>query len=519
MLTNRTRLLLCIFPGLMAALILTNEAHGLMWDPATTAFYAISREFLTFADAGIGYWALVAYSYLAMGAGCYFMIRLLVRAQRVYGWQTGLVIGAAAYAIIGTMLDIFRVSPLPPFITTELGITIGSLTVAYTLSPFRRQDLLAVTKATVFNSINDAIIVIDGNRRIMDVNLTAQKLAGRTSSQMLSRPLDELLPELTPFLTHTADINGEVALDHGKDQNTYDLRLSALQGWRGHLIGHVIVLRDITERKQSERALKEYSERLEEMVAERTTELQTALQKAQLADRLKSEFVVNVNHELRTPLTNLVLYHQLLSAHPADKAKERLDVMGREIQRLRNLIENLLDLSRLDLQTETLHTLPFDLNKLIQTLIQDRRALAETRGLALNMELDPDLPSVWVDEAMIVQALSNLLTNAMNYTPAGGEVVIRTKVLDDPSGKSWVVINVQDTGHGINEADLPHIFERFYRGSAGVKTGAPGTGLGLAIVKEVVDRHHGSIEAENAAGGHGAVFTVRLPVEQEQEEL
>jgi signal transduction histidine kinase len=77
---------------------------------------------------------------------------------------------------------------------------------------------------------------------------------------------------------------------------------------------------------------------------------------------------------------------------------------------------------------------------------------------------------------------------------------------------------VEDTGHGINEADLPHIFERFYRGSAGVKTGAPGTGLGLAIVKEVVDRHHGTIGAENAAGGHGAVFTVRLPVEQGQEE-
>jgi signal transduction histidine kinase len=236
-----------------------------------------------------------------------------------------------------------------------------------------------------------------------------------------------------------------------------------------------------------------------------------------MADRLKSEFVVNVNHELRTPLTNLILYFQMLSAHPSEKTKERMDVMGRELQRLRNLIENLLNLSRIDLQTGTLHILPHDLNKLIQTLVNDRSAMAETRRLTLKTELHPELPLVWMDEAMIVQAFSNLLTNAMNYTPPGGEVVIRTEVMDDPSDKLWVVINVQDTGLGIKTADLPHIFERFYRGSAGLETGAPGTGLGLAIAKEVVDRHHGTIDVKNVADGHGAVFTVRLPVEQGQE--
>jgi signal transduction histidine kinase len=149
--------------------------------------------------------------------------------------------------------------------------------------------------------------------------------------------------------------------------------------------------------------------------------------------------------------------------------------------------------------------------------MNDRSALAEERRLTLTMELHPTLPAVWVDEAMIVQAFSNLLTNAMNYTLPGGKVVIRSKAMDDPSGKLWVVISVQDTGPGINETDLPHIFERFYRGSAGLETGAPGTGLGLAIAKEVVDRHHGTIDVENVADGHGAVFTVRLPVEQGQE--
>jgi signal transduction histidine kinase/DNA-binding LacI/PurR family transcriptional regulator len=269
----------------------------------------------------------------------------------------------------------------------------------------------------------------------------------------------------------------------------------------------------LQERSNAEESLKKYSEKLEEMVDERTGELQDALQKSRLADQLKSEFVANVNHELRTPLTNLILYYQLLSAHPEEKTKERLDVIGREIQRLRILIENLLNLSRLDLTKVNLRKLPQDLNKLIRSLVDDRVALAEKRGLTLRADLAPGLPSIWVDESTIVQAISNLLTNAMNYTPSGGEVQIRTKMVEDSSGNQWTIISVQDTGPGINNADLPHIFERFYRGKAGRETGAPGTGLGLAIVKEVVKKHHGRIDVENIAGGSGTIFTIRLPIE------
>jgi PAS domain S-box-containing protein len=286
---------------------------------------------------------------------------------------------------------------------------------------------------------------------------------------------------------------------------------------QGQVLFYEGMVQDITERKRAEEALKEYSERLEEMVKERTKELQNALQKAQMADQLKSEFVANINHELRTPLTNLVLYHQMLRTHPSVKTDERLDVVGRELQRLRTLIEELLNLSRLDLGQVTFHPIPHNLNKLIRTLVNDRRALAEERGLTFTTELHPTLPSVWLDEAMIAQAVSNLLTNAMNYTPPGGRVEIRTKVMDDPSGKLWVVISVQDTGPGINEADLPRIFERFYRGKAGHESGAPGTGLGLAIVKQVVEKHHGRIEVGNGADGHGAVISVWLPVENERE--
>jgi signal transduction histidine kinase len=255
---------------------------------------------------------------------------------------------------------------------------------------------------------------------------------------------------------------------------------------------------------------------LEIRVAERTAELQSALQKAQAADQLKSEFVINVNHELRTPLTNLILYYQMLRSQPNVKSGERLEVIGRELTRLRTLIEELLNLSRFDLGQIKPRFIPCDINALIQTLMNDRRSLAEERGLTLNTLLEPNLESVWMDEPTITQAVSNLLTNAMNYTPRGGSILVTT-MKESQGEESWVGFRVQDTGRGIDECDLPHLFERFYRGKVGHDSGAPGTGLGLAIVKQVVDIHHGKIDVENDPLNHGAIFTIWLPGKQVQE--
>ena len=255
---------------------------------------------------------------------------------------------------------------------------------------------------------------------------------------------------------------------------------------------------------------------LEIRVTERTAELQSALKKAQAADQLKSEFIINVNHELRTPLTNLVLYYQMLKAQPNIKSAERLEVIGRELQRLRTLIEELLNLSRFDLGQVRPRFIPCDLNALIQTLMDDRRSLAEERGLILNTNLQANLESVWMDEPTITQAVSNLLTNAMNYTPRGGKILAETmtKLLGE---ERWVGFRVQDTGRGIDDNEMPHLFERFFRGKAGHDSGAPGTGLGLAIVKQVVEIHNGQIDVEKGESGSGVKFTIWLPGKQSQE--
>ena len=254
----------------------------------------------------------------------------------------------------------------------------------------------------------------------------------------------------------------------------------------------------------------EHAAELEQRVVERTAELSDALTKAQAADVSKSEFIANINHELRTPLTNLILYYQLLRAQPAIKTEERLDVIGRELQRLRNLIEDLLNLSRLDQGQISIRLAEKDINQVIQTLVNDRRALAVDKGLVLSTQLSDNLGLVSFDEPTMMQAISNLLTNAMNYTPVGGKVLVRT-YREDGVDQDWACFSVEDTGPGISPDDLPHLFERFYRGKVGQQAGTPGTGLGLAIVKQVVDFHGGQIEISKGAGDCGALFTVRIP--------
>jgi PAS domain S-box-containing protein len=268
-------------------------------------------------------------------------------------------------------------------------------------------------------------------------------------------------------------------------------------------------------RMQLSEETRRHAAELEERVASRTSELQKALEKAQEADRLKSEFIANINHELRTPLTNLVLYTQMLRAQPTIKTQERLDVINRELQRLRNLIEDLLNLSRLDLGQVRFSPTRRDLNDVVRSLAEDRRSLAEERKLTLSVELQPSLPAVLIDEALMVQVVSNLVTNALNYTPAGGHVWVRT-MYTLKNEKRWVGLSVEDTGPGISVEERQRLFQRFFRGKAGQASSLPGTGLGLAIVKQVVDLHHGRIEVPPSPPSQGAIFRVWLPASEKE---
>jgi signal transduction histidine kinase len=255
----------------------------------------------------------------------------------------------------------------------------------------------------------------------------------------------------------------------------------------------------------------EYAVNLEEIA----DELSAANVQLQHLTQVKDEFVSNVSHELRTPLTALKLYHDLLSVKPSE-TQNYLDTLKRETARLEKLIEDLLQLSRLDQTKELPKFSSVELGPLVADLVKDRVPLAESRDLKLSFVPQQDLPAVSGNEQLIGQTLSILLTNAMNYTPAGGEIQIRMD-RSKKNGKVFAGFSVEDTGPGISPDDQGRLFERFFRGKVGRESAVSGTGLGLSIAYEIIQKHGGEINVENLKEeGKGAKFQIWLPALEEE---
>lgn len=256
---------------------------------------------------------------------------------------------------------------------------------------------------------------------------------------------------------------------------------------------------------------KQYASRLEAEVNARTAELTVALEKAQVADRLKSQFISDVNHELRTPLSNIRLYLNLLERGSVDNRPQYMAVLEQEAQRLEYLIEDMLDLSRLDADKTVANFEPIDLNHVIGMLILERGELANENDLTLDFESHRTIPSILADKQLVFQVLSNLLINAINYTKAGDTIKFYTKRVEK-ADRTWVVAGVSDTGPGIAMEEQEKVFERFYRGKTGRESGSSGTGLGLAICKTIMERHGGLIEVQSVVG-EGSTFLLYFPID------
>jgi two-component system phosphate regulon sensor histidine kinase PhoR len=344
----------------------------------------------------------------------------------------------------------------------------------------------------ILNSVGEALVVIAPDGHIQQVNPAFEQHTGYTSQEVHQHlHYQLLLAESTPrrlFRESTEAMRagkgwlGEIPVRR-KDGTLYDaaLTITPLRDPTGGAIAFVGALRDISAQKDIQ--------------------------------RMKDAFVSNASHELRTPITSIKLNLELLRMNPEGQ-EVYVDRMQRETARLGDLIEDLLRLSRLDQGWVTLNLKPVDLNTLAARYVADRTPLANMRQLALRLGDQPQLPVVQADEGLLEQALSVLVTNALHYTPTGGEVIILTQARQE-DGEPWVAISVKDNGPGIAPGDLPHLFERFYRGQVGLDSEQPGTGLGLAIAKEIVERHGGRIEVESVGvAGQGAMFSIWLPVSE-----
>ena len=272
--------------------------------------------------------------------------------------------------------------------------------------------------------------------------------------------------------------------------------------------GHQVIqcnIRDITERKRAEEERRLLLE-----------SAQAARAEADTANGIKDEFLAIVSHELRTPLTSILGWSQLLTDGNLDEqaSKRALETIVRNARAQRQLIDDLLDISRIITGKLRLDVRPVELAPMIEAVVDGVRPAADARNIHLQIALDPRTSPISGDPDRLQQIIWNLLTNAIKFTPKGGRVQVRLERID-----SHVELAISDTGQGIDPEFLLHVFERFRQSDSSSTRRHGGLGLGLSIVSQLVELHGGTVTAESPGAGAGTTIKVRLPLLSVHQEL
>jgi signal transduction histidine kinase/CheY-like chemotaxis protein len=295
-------------------------------------------------------------------------------------------------------------------------------------------------------------------------------------------------------------------------QLNVSVTISPIKDSNGRVVGASKVARDITERKKSEQALREAMQQADLANRERLQLLDSerdARSQAERANRVKDEFLATLSHELRTPLnavlgwTNILLRGNIQS----EELKQGLVTIERNARIQAQIIEDLLDMSRIISGKVRLEVQETDLSAVLNESIETLRVTAEAKSVQLQAVMGPFAGPISGDPSRLRQVFWNILHNAIKFTPSGGEVQVRLARVG-----SEVEVNVSDSGEGIAPDFLPYIFDRFQQGDASTTRRHGGLGLGLAIVKQLVELHGGKVGVKSHGLGQGAVFTVRLPL-------
>ncbi|HLP15972.1 MAG TPA: PAS domain S-box protein [Bacteroidota bacterium] len=375
---------------------------------------------------------------------------------------------------------------------------------------------------TLFEINPDAIFITDPeSQEIIDCNEVACTMNGYSREELIGKNINilhladtttnvEALEERRQFVDHLR-WNGSVTIESvhkRKDQTVFPIETSMCLLHLGDRVFVMGIDRDITERKLAEERLQKYSEGLEEMVKERTGELVVAKERAESADRLKSAFLATMSHELRTPLNSIlgftgILLQGLAGQLNPEQAKQ-LGMVQKSASHLRALINDILDLSKIEAGELDVYMNEFNIRQSIEKVTSSFRPIVERKGLEMHVSIPSDVQNIVSDMRRVEQILLNLLNNAVKFTERGS-VSVDCRIVD----KS-LRMSIADTGIGINAEDMDKLFLPFSQIESGISRTHEGTGLGLSICKKLADKLNGKITVQSMIGT-GSTFTVELP--------
>ncbi len=495
-LTRRTLALPVALQLVSLLALLTNERHHLFWRSFELRYDAEVGLFDLAGSFGPIWYshALVSYGMIAIGTAAVF--GALRRSPPLYRRQAIALLVGVLLPWVSSLSFVTGNSPLPHIDPTPIAFAFTGVAFWVGIARFQMLSLIPAARDAVIESMGDAVIVLDAERRVVDANPAALRLAGRPAPEVIGRTALDLLPgheELVARMRLLETASAEIVLDRGRGPEPFDVRISSLRDRRGRVTGRLIVARDISAQKRAE------------------AELRRAREAAEEASRAKSAFLANMSHELRTPLNAIIGYAEMVAeelegAGRADLVAD-LGRIGGAGRHLLAMIDDVLDLAtieagRMELAHELIDPLP-----IVREALAAAEPLARERGNSLTLELDGPAGAVRADPARLRQILLILLSNAAKFTE-GGAITLR--VAREAGPPAAVAFEVADTGIGISEEQLGRLFQPFTQGDASATRRYDGTGLGLAIAQRFCQLMGGTIAVESALG-RGSRFIVRLP--------
>ncbi|MBZ0298351.1 MAG: PAS domain-containing protein [Anaerolineae bacterium] len=411
---------------------------------------------------------------------------------QVLGFQKA---GGSVTWLLMNAQPLFKAGNTQPYAVVVTFTDVTELKSAHQ-SLIQERDLLR----TLIDSTPDYIFIKDSSGRFILSNEAHAHAVHVSADALVGKTAFDVFPEGLAAQFHADDLatmqSGEPQFNLERttlgDQGNLKTVLTTkvpLHGRDGRVIGLVGMSRDITDRK---------------LVEQQSLELVAERERVHVLRR----FLADMSHDFRTPLAvvNTSLYLLQKSTDPQRQA-DQIEKIESQVQRMEQLLGELLDMDRLDRENPEPVFVPVAINTMVAELVRNLEAAAEENHHTLAIDLNHEVPPIMGNAAQLQQALEHILQNAVDYTPTGGAVTVRTSVQHN-----HVLIAVEDTGIGIGPDDLPHIFERFYRADQARSADSGGSGLGLSIARKVIEAHGGDIVVSSTPG-KGSVFVIRLPIQ------
>jgi PAS domain S-box-containing protein len=507
-LTRRNKILLTSVPVITLTLSWTNELHGWLYRSSQLQTYG-SLTVLNVVH-GPGFWVYTFFAYLLVAASTVFIGQRAVNSARykqgLYRGQAVTMLAGALAPWIGNAVYLFNLTPFPGLDLTPFAFTLSGLAVGWGLFRYKLLDLAPIARDAIIENLNDGVIVLDVQGRIVDLNPAAQKIIRRAAADSIGRPADQVLvrfPAVLERIRGQTAAHEELAWDQDGGQVHYDLRLSTLDDQRGRPTGQLVSLRNITDQKHAE------------------AQILLAKQAAEDANRAKSEFLATMSHEIRTPMNGVVGMAGLLLDTPLTlEQREFVETIRFSADSLLTIINDILDFSKIESGKLELEHQAFDLQECIESALDLVSLRATEKHLELASLMDAAVPFAIISDATrLRQILVNLLSNAVKFTdhgevivevrrqPSGPELPGEAPPEAKPASSCELLFTVKDTGLGIPPEKMTRLFQSFTQLDASTTRKYGGTGLGLVISKRLTELMGGRLWAESSGiPGEGSAF-------------